>query len=360
MNFCVCTPEYWESKKQSFPPELTAGLLLEAEAYLPLEPLAVTQKGWNAPFGDAHDYSSIPKYSFPDPENPSGPWIYRDGCVNPDFEVCDIVRWMAFCRRVTVLIAAGNLSGDLRFSERAGKLLKVWFMEPETYMRPHLKYAQVVPGGEGKNGGGIIDSHPICQLIEAVASLPENREWTAENLEAFRAWIKDYLLWILGSPITQNEATWKNNHGNWHDAQVAVMCAFLNLEGLAGKMIRENTLPRMRNQITFLGEQPFEFVRTLSLSYSCFNLLALMRIDAYAKQWGIHLWNEGIDRAFHYLAPFLCDKQKWPFRQIAAGDKVEFIQLCSMVNDLEEPYDVLADYPAARAADMLFSIPSGH
>lgn len=358
MGFHVCTPEYWVKKKQSLPAELVRGLIREAESYLPLEPLAVTQKKKKPLFGDVHDYSSIPKYSFPNPRNPDGPWIYRDGCINPDFEVCDIVRWMAFCRRVTVLVAAGNLSGDTRFSERAGTLLKTWFLEPETYMRPHLNYAQRTPGNE--EGGGIIDFHPLCQLIEAVASLPENREWTAGNAEAFRSWLKDYLLWILSTPFVQREASWNNNHGNWHDAQVTAICAFLNLEGLACKVIRENTLPRMKNQITFLGEQPFEFVRTLSLSYSCFNLLSLMRINAYARQWGIHLWDEGIKCAFHYLAPYLCKKQKWPFRQIAASDETEFIQLCSMVNDLEETYDVLTDYPGAHAADLLFCIPSGH
>lgn len=168
-----------------------------------------------------------------------------------------------------------------------------------------------------------------------------NKEWTAADLTKFRFWLKDYLLWILSSPITQQEATSANNHGSWHDAQITVLCAFLGLEGLAQKLIQEKTLPRMKNQITFLGEQPFEFVRTLSLSYSCFNLLALMRIDAYAGQWGFHLWDEGINRAFHYLAPYLCRPEKWPFLQIAAWDKVEFIQLCSMVNDFEESYDVL-------------------
>ena len=360
MSGPVCTQEYWDKKRKTLPAPLIRELVQEAESFLSEKPLSVTQKVKKAPFGDAHDYSSIPKYSFPDPDNPDGPWIYRDGCINPDFEVCDIVRWMAFCRRTTIMVAAGNLSGDIRFFEQAGRWLKTWFIAPETRMRPHLKYAQVAPGGEGKNGGGIIDFHPLCQLIEAVASLPENKEWTAADLTKFRFWLKDYLLWILSSPITQQEATSANNHGSWHDAQITVLCAFLGLEGLAQKLIQEKTLPRMKNQITFLGEQPFEFVGTLSLSYSCFNLLALMRIDAYAGQWGFHLWDEGINRAFHYLAPYLCRPEKWPFRQIAAWDKVEFIQLCSMVNDFEESYDVFADYPTARAADLLFCIPSGH
>ena len=205
MSGSVCTQEYWNKKRKTLPAPLIRELVQEAESFLSEKPLSVTQKVKKAPFGDAHDYSSIPKYSFPDPDNPDGPWIYRDGCINPDFEVCDIVRWMAFCRKTTMMVAAGNLSGDIRFFEQAGRWLKTWFIAPETRMRPHLKYAQVAPGGEGKNGGGIIDFHPLCQLIEAVASLPENKEWTAADLTEFRSWLKDYLLWILSSPLIRQE-----------------------------------------------------------------------------------------------------------------------------------------------------------
>ena len=68
MGFHVCTPEYWVKKKQSLPAELVRGLIREAESYLPLEPLAVTQKKKKPLFGDVHDTPVSPSIRSPIPE----------------------------------------------------------------------------------------------------------------------------------------------------------------------------------------------------------------------------------------------------------------------------------------------------
>jgi len=52
---------------------------------------AMTQGPWSVTFetspaasGDPHDYFSEGPYWWPDPDNPDGPYIRRDGEINPD------------------------------------------------------------------------------------------------------------------------------------------------------------------------------------------------------------------------------------------------------------------------------------
>src|SRR4051812_47648851 len=61
-----------------------ARLRQEADRDLRLKPLSVMDKSRRAPSGDQHDYLSQAPYWWPDPANPKGPYIRRDGIENPE------------------------------------------------------------------------------------------------------------------------------------------------------------------------------------------------------------------------------------------------------------------------------------
>ena len=44
------------------------------------------------------------------------------------------------------LCLAYFLTGDEKYAAHAAKLLRVWFLDRDTYMKPNMNHAQFVPG----------------------------------------------------------------------------------------------------------------------------------------------------------------------------------------------------------------------
>src|ERR1700704_3762025 len=59
-------------------------VLKAANQYLNEKPTAITATPSPRSAGGPHDYFSEGDYWWPDPKNPSGPYIQRDGMSNPD------------------------------------------------------------------------------------------------------------------------------------------------------------------------------------------------------------------------------------------------------------------------------------
>src|SRR5258708_22924838 len=59
-------------------------ILEKAAKYLREEPVTVSASHCNRSAGGKHDFFSEGDYWWPDPKNPDGPYIQRDGMSNPD------------------------------------------------------------------------------------------------------------------------------------------------------------------------------------------------------------------------------------------------------------------------------------
>ena len=59
-------------------------VLSAAERYLGEAPITVTASSSERSAGGTHDFFSEGDYWWPDPKNPGGPYIQRDGLSNPD------------------------------------------------------------------------------------------------------------------------------------------------------------------------------------------------------------------------------------------------------------------------------------
>ena len=59
-------------------------VLNAADAYLKQQPTPITQFHAARSAGGPHDYFSEGDYWWPDPENPNGPYVQKDGMTNPD------------------------------------------------------------------------------------------------------------------------------------------------------------------------------------------------------------------------------------------------------------------------------------
>ena len=100
-------------------------VLKAANEYLKEEPISITASTSPRSAGSLHDFFSEGDYWWPDPNNPGGPYIQRDGMTNPD-NFTDHRRYlMRLSIQVPALAAAWKLTKDKRYASHAAKHLRL-------------------------------------------------------------------------------------------------------------------------------------------------------------------------------------------------------------------------------------------
>ena len=301
-------------------------LIREADRALRSGTFSVVEKELTPPSGDKHDYMSLAPYWWPNPNRPNGlPYIRRDGEINPERDrTSDRKRLDGMVQGVKTLSISYFLTGREEYAAQATKLLRVWFLDPATKMNPNLRYAQAIPGRSNGRDAGIIETHNLPELIDAVAMLNGSKNWDQSNRRALQDWFNAYVIWLLESPEGRAEAKAQNNHGTWYDVQIAAYALFFGKKELAKKVLSEFPTKRISKQIEPGGLQPNELKRTQAWSYSLFNLEALFNAASIADKLELNLWNyetpdkRGIRKALDWLLPFAIREKKWSYPQISA------------------------------------------
>ena len=121
-------------------------VLAAANKYLVQGPLTVTASASPRSAGGKHDFFSEGDYWWPDPANPGGPFIQRDGMTNPDNFVDHRRAMIRLSLAVPSLAAAYKITRDRKYTDHAGAHLRAWFVDEGTRMNPNLQYARAIQG----------------------------------------------------------------------------------------------------------------------------------------------------------------------------------------------------------------------
>jgi hypothetical protein len=140
----------------------------------------------------SHDFFSEGDYWWPDPKNPDGPYIQRDGLTNPDNFVDHRQYLMRLSVEVPALAAAWILTREKKYAAHAAAHLRAWFIDPATRMNPNLRYAQAIHGRFTGRGIGIIDTIHLVEVAHSIPTLADTLP-TADTLPSRN-----------GSPITSS------------------------------------------------------------------------------------------------------------------------------------------------------------
>lgn len=315
-----------KSKISAKDPSLTAAykqLLKDADKALNEGPFSVMEKKNNPPSGDKHDYMSLAPYFWPDPSKPDGlPYIRKDGQTNPEVkEYKDKEYIPKLGENVHTLALAYYFSGDEKYAEHAAKLLKVWFLNPDTKMNPNLNYGQAIKGVNEGRGAGLIDTRHLIKVIDGIGLLNGSKNWKQTDQKGMQQWFSHFLNWMHTSKNGLDELETKNNHGTWYDAQRLTMALFIDSLDLAKKIVNSATV-RLDQQMDNEGKFPKEMERTIALHYNVFNLEAFFLIANMAEKVGIDFWNQttpsgkSLKKGFEFQYPFLTQKKEWTGQQI--------------------------------------------
>ena len=148
--------------------------------------VTTNSEDFSSPTGDKRDYISVGRYWWPDSDKPDGlPYIRRDGQTNPEALKNDFMKMSRMMSAVRGLAPLYYFTGDEEAAAHAAGMLKTFFTDPETGMKPHLTYAQAVPGREEGRPLGIIDTYAMIELADCIALL-ENARDGAEDCRRLR------------------------------------------------------------------------------------------------------------------------------------------------------------------------------
>ncbi len=155
-----------------------------AEQFLNDEPTTVTASTSSRSSGGTHDFYSEGDYWWPDPKNPAGPYIQRDGMTNPDNFVEHRHAMIRFSVHVGALASAYLETHDEKYARAAIKHMLAWFVDEPTRMNPNLQYAQAIKGVSTGRGIGIIDTVHLIEVARAAQILEQSARSKAPSSTA--------------------------------------------------------------------------------------------------------------------------------------------------------------------------------
>ena len=282
---------------------------------------------WRRPEGlgvsaGAHDYVSEGPYWWPDPKNPTGPYIRKDGERNPGRFLGNRNDLGKMTDSVLALGMGAFLLGKTGCAEHANRVLGTWFVDPATRMNPNLEFGQMVRGVNTGRGTGIIDTVGLIHAAQGAVLLEAAGGLDSGVAAGMRQWFGDYLNWMNSSQKGKDEKKSGNNHATWWTAQAATYAAFTRNSELLNMCWEHYRTYLVPTEIEPNGSCPREEARTASLSYSSMNLDAFATVCRVAQMAGVELWHfqaptgGSVVRAFHYLMPYVERPDRWKKEQI--------------------------------------------
>ena len=332
-------------------------VLRAADRYLSEPPVTITSASSPRSAGGKHDYFSEGDYWWPDPANPDGPYIQRDGMSNPGNFVAHRHALIRLSLHVPALAAAWVIARDRKYARHAARHLRAWFMDAETRMNPHLLYAQAIQGRVTGRGIGIIDTLHLVEVVRAITVLEEDDLLPRDLREGVRAWFDRYLTWMTTHEYGLAERDAKNNHGTCWVGQAAEFARYTNRADVTAFCRERFVTVLVPGQIAPDGSFPEELRRTKPYGYSLFNLDAMATVcqildPSGARDSGLgarqstagsqepgrqrspdsrprspepratpgrSLWHfetsdgRGVRKALAFMFPFIEDKSRWPY-----------------------------------------------
>lgn len=290
-----------------------------ANSFLNKKPVTVTASTCKRSAGGIHDYYSEATYWWPNPANPDGAYIRKDGLNNPENFDDHLKAIGQFSWIVGTETSAYLLTGKKKYADAAISHLKAWFIDPTTLMNPHLLYAQAIKGVNTGRGIGIIDAVSLIEVTKAVKILENSPFLSKNDSQKIHSWFKDFMMWLNTHEYGIDEMNAKNNHGTWWHAQVAAYADLVGDKSISEKCRKHYVEILLPTQMAIDGSFPLEIERTKPFSYSLFNLdgmaaLAWLLSDKNFKGWDLKLEDgRGIEKGVEFIKPYLIDKNKWPF-----------------------------------------------
>ena len=296
-------------------------IIESATAFLDSLPVTVTNSVCERSAGGAQDFYSEGDYWWPDPENPDGPYIQKDGQSNPANFSNHRHAMILLSEQTSVLTSAWLLTGEEKFAAKATDHLLAWFADSATMMNPNMLYAQAIWGRHTGRGIGLIDAYHLVEVARSAKILTENQMIPEEQAGKIKSWFSEFLKWMTTHQYGIDEMNAKNNHGTCWVATAAAMASLTGdteLIQFCSERFKTVLLP---SQMAVDGSFPLELKRTKPYGYSLFNIDAFCNVAQILTSSGENPWEfettdgKSLRKGLEFIYPFIKDKSAWPYEK---------------------------------------------
>lgn len=294
-------------------------VLAQAKWALTQYPITVTAAQCERSAGGLHDFYSEGDYWWPNPDDPQGPYIQRDGQSNPGNFTAHRQAMVRFSQIIGTLASAYLLTKNEQYVKHAFTHLRAWFIAEQTYMNPSLLYAQAIKGRVTGRGIGIIDMIQMMEVAQGIRVMESARSVDKEELAKIKNWFAQYLTWVTTHQYGLDERDAKNNHGTCWVMQVAVFAKLTGNQALIEDCKTRFKTILLPNQMEPDGSFPLELRRTKPYGYSLFNLDAMASICHILSDQQENLWEFSLPdgrklrKAIEFMYPFVANKSSWTY-----------------------------------------------
>jgi hypothetical protein len=295
----------------------TAAILSAADQYLTQEPKTVTAFPISRSAGGLNDYYSEGRYWWPNPEDPDGPYIRKDGQSNPELFTKHREAVSNYANVVSALTVAYLKTGDQKYAEQAKKQVLAWYVNPKTRMNPSLNYSQAIKGVNEGRGIGIIDTRSFIYVAKSLELLKAKGVFSKEEWTGIQTWFSEFGDWLTTSQFGHDERDNNNNHSTWWGAQLA---AFARVAGR--KDLLDTAAVQYRRQLAIQMDErgvfPDEVGRTRPFHYTEYNLDAFAVLADLLSEKGEDLWsfqtpNGDFKKSADWYLSFIGELEQWPY-----------------------------------------------
>ena len=294
-------------------------VLGKANSYLSEEPRTVTFSYCERSAGGRHDYYSEGDYWWPDPENPDGPFIRRDGETYPELFLDHRQAMIRLSEIVGTLTSAYIVTKDEQYATHAVKHLEAWFVQSSTKMNPSLLYGQAIQGRYEGRSIGVIDTLHLTEVARSAKILCSSPSFPTKSQAGVRQWFQTYLTWINTHEYGIREKNHPNNHGVCWSLQAASFADFVGDEEILQWIREQFQSVYLQEMMDDSGGFPAELARTKPYGYSLFVIDAMAGVAQVASTEGNDLWafqlpdGRGMHRGIEFIVPYIEDKSSWPY-----------------------------------------------
>lgn len=304
------SPDYFAKER--------ARVIRLANEYVKEKPITVTAESSPRSAGGIHDFYSEGDYWWPDPANPDGSYIQRDGMTNPENFTAHREAMIRFSQISGALASAYLVTKEEKYVKALAPHLQAWFIDEATRMNPNLLYAQAIKGKVTGRGIGIIDTIHLMEVAKAIEVVQDSGAISKLEIQLMKEWFGEYLTWMTTHPYGIDERDHGNNHSVCWAMQAAVFAQLVgNQEVLdyCKEMYKTVLLP---DQMAEDGSFPLELKRTKPYGYSLFTLDAMATLCQVYVNDEENLFNyqtqdgKSLAKGISFLYPYVANKESWP------------------------------------------------